>query len=525
MSLFGLAPATFALGALLLAGGLALLHLLRVRLRSVEVDTLLFFRLAGALQKPRVLPGRPARWFAFVLALLVALAAWLAMAEPRSGLQDASRFLVVEPDQQSGEARLEQVRSLALAGLGPRGAILAATLPPTLLLAAGEPANVLEARAAALQTTATALGERAAWQSIGDRRLAGDEVVWLGARPALAEFPVVHAPVARAPVGVVRGLRWQRAAGTGPSLLLQWEGDAVPVELRVGDTVTAAGMTKVGAGELLLGPVAVPANGAPLRCAIGTAAAFVVPWPTTTPLRVHVDPSLPVDLAIALASILEADEELVEAPEATAEVVVSAQDVPEDARPRLVLLAGHGGGARLAVNTAAAPVACSLRDRQPRDAGALPELPGARVWIADEAQGGALAAATSSTNRRIWIVDWLLRPRTHADVPLLLLTSLRALGDREASSMVALAGQPLAVPAAFPAALAAGALLPVDSVLPLHERTSAGLAIASPVAAISGSQPTLAAIGGDGSWVPWLLSLLVLLLAVDAMLFHRGRLP
>jgi hypothetical protein len=35
----------------------------------------------------------------------------------------------------------------------------------------------------------------------------------------------------------------------------------------------------------------------------------------------------------------------------------------------------------------------------------------------------------------------------------------------------------------------------------------------------------LAERGDSGSWVPTLLLLLVLLLTVDAVLFHRGRLP
>jgi hypothetical protein len=526
MTLFGLAPATFLLGALVLTAALGLLHLLRVRLRSVQVDTLLFFRLAGALQKPRVLPGRPARWLAFALALLVALAAWLAMAEPRSGLAGASRFVVVEPDLRDGDARLEQARSLAAAGLGPRGAIVASTLPPTLLLAAGEPANALDARAGALRTAASALGERAAMQALGDRRTASDEVVWLGAQPpAVAEFPVVHEPVARAPVGALRGLRWQRDAGAGATLVLQWDGSEVPVELRAGAVVLATAVTTAGTGEVRLGPIDPPEAGAELRCTIGGADAFVVPWPDLTPVRVHLEGSLPVDLAVALTALLEADATLAAAPDTTAEVIVGVADAPGDARPRLVLSAGRGDGPRFAVNTLAAPVRCSLRDRQPRDAAELPPLAGARVWIADEVRGGALAAATvADGQRRVWIVDWLLRPRTHADVPLLLIESLRALGGRDAVPL-RIAGQALAVPAVFPVASTRGALLPVDGVLPMHSAQQPALTVPVPSTALPMTHPTLAAIGGDGSWVPWLLLLLVLLLAVDAMLFHRGRLP
>ena len=128
MTLFGLSPAAFAVGLAALFGGVALLHLLRVRLRRVEVDTLLFFQLAGALRQPRVLPGKPARWLSLLLAALAVFAAWTAFAEPRAGREAPSRVVVVEPAAgELREQRLQTVRELvAQGGLGPRGAVLAA---------------------------------------------------------------------------------------------------------------------------------------------------------------------------------------------------------------------------------------------------------------------------------------------------------------------------------------------------------------------------------------------------------------
>jgi hypothetical protein len=75
MNFFGLSPAAFAIGALVAAGALAVLHLLRVRLRRQEVDTLLFFRAAAAVQRPRSLLAKFSRPLAYLFGLLLLLTA------------------------------------------------------------------------------------------------------------------------------------------------------------------------------------------------------------------------------------------------------------------------------------------------------------------------------------------------------------------------------------------------------------------------------------------------------------------
>ncbi|MBM4060567.1 MAG: hypothetical protein FJ265_05660, partial [Planctomycetes bacterium] len=492
MTLFGLSPAAFWLGAGALAAGLLLLHLLRVRLRAAEVDTLLFFRLAGALQKPRVLPGRPARWLAFALALLALLAGWSAVAAPRSGLDAPSRFVVVEPGRDDAAARLRQARELAAAGLGPRGAVFAATLPPVLLLAAGEPAAALDARAVALDTLASPRGEVEALGAAGARLRPGDELLWLGAAEPATAHGAVHVPVASAPRAALRGVRWQRDGGGRRTLVLALDGAETAAELRLGEVVLARSTAPAGAGELRLGPVELPGGTAEVQCVLaGAAAPLPVPVPAGPPLRVHVDPALPAPLAEAIAALLQADPELEPAAGAAADVVVAGTAAP-DGPPRLVLTAGAGGGPRRAVATAASPVDLSLRDRARRDAAALPDLAGARVWIADAAQGGALVAATADAGRLcVHAVDWLLQPATHADVPVLLSAALRALGGRP-ELPCGIAGQPLAVPAAFPVPAVRGALLPVDGALPVPPpaRVLAVPFAAEPVAAPAAPLPS-----------------------------------
>ena len=97
MSWFGLSPTALLIGAAVLAAVAVALHLLRVRLRHVEVDTLLFFRLAGTVRQPRSLPGSPSRWLSLLLLLLALASAWTALGDPRSGQDAASRMVVVEP--------------------------------------------------------------------------------------------------------------------------------------------------------------------------------------------------------------------------------------------------------------------------------------------------------------------------------------------------------------------------------------------------------------------------------------------
>ena len=538
MNLFGLSPLWFALGAAALAGALLALHLLRVRLRRVEVDTLLFFRLAGAVQKPRVLPGRPARWWAFLLALLALLAGWSAVAEPRVGLAQASRFVIVEPSDVDAPARLARAAEFA-AALGPRGRVVAATWPPQPLLVADEPIAMLAERGERLRAPATAAGRSAAFAGLADAWQPGDELLWLGAETAASFEPQsVHVPVGAVPAVALRDLQWRRGEAGEATLVVVGDGE-LRGELRSAGQVLAQA---AGGGRIELSLPTVPSGTADVELVLaGLAQPLVVPLPSAAPRRVAVAADVPGAVRLAVEAVLAVDGELVPADgDADADVLVVAGERRADPRPQLVVDPGVGDGHRRPQLLAASPAACSLRDRERRAASALSPRTWRSVWIADAAQGDALAAAEVVDGRcRVHVVDWLLEPVTHADVPLLLVAALRELGNVPAD-LLAVVGQPLRLPAGFGAPTAAGEVVGGTSptVFATAGRQTVAFAagarqlhVLAPTAApralpaVAASPAPTTAVGGSGSLALWLLLVLFSLLVVDAVLFHRGRLP
>ncbi|MBL8724606.1 MAG: hypothetical protein JNK49_11195 [Planctomycetes bacterium] len=535
MNWFGLSPAVLGLGAVALVAGIAALHLLRVRLRTVEVDTLLFFRLAGAVQRPRVLPGRPARLLAFLLALLAALAAWSGLGAPRIDSSAASRLVVVEPDLGSAGARLAAAQRLVAAGLGPRGAVVAATLPPQVLWSAGEPFEALATRHAVLEVPPSGLGAATALQAAQARCRGDDEVVWLGHAVPPSARSVTVVPVAAAVPFVLRHLRWQRQPDGAYVLSLAVQaapGAPRPLAVRAAGEELAAGVLSAGCGEIALGPFALPKGITAVECAVAGAAPLSVPVPELPPVRVFAD-GLPADVQAALWAVVAGDVGLQRAAQASeAEVVVAAADDPADPRPRLVVSAGTGAAALQAIPTAEAPVSLSLRDRRSEGAPTLVARSGAVAWCIDAASGAPLVQAAAAPAPRVEVVAWLLQPATHADVPVLLATALHGLAGRP-NAQVAGRGQPLRVPAVLPVAAARGAILPAEGSLPRHLVEAATTAqaplgpvlSAAPVVDPTARPPELAPRGGDGALAGWLFGLFLLLLLVDALLFHRGRMP
>lgn len=560
MTFFGLSPAVFAVGLAALLAGVALLHLLRVRLRRVEVDTLLFFQLAGSLRQPRVLPGKPARWLSLLIAALAVGAAWLAFAEPRAGLEARSRIVVVEPAAgELRDQRLAAVREIvADGGLGPRGAVLAAGPSPTVLLAADEPVEALDVRSHDLPTAGGKADAVAALRAAQDRLGAGDEIVWVGARaPRIAStVPVVERTRGRDAAIELRDVQWVRA---GENAWIQLDVTA-PAGARAslfdaGGAEVASATFAAAPQQVLLGPVSATAGALRLRLAAENGAHEVeLPAPPAEPLRVFVAADLPAGLAAALRTLCDVDPELELAPSADGAHVLVTDARDAAPRPTLSLETGVGGGERLAQCAATSPLALSLRDRAHADAAALAPSPASvatTVWVEDLAQGAPLALAERPADgagagagaARVRIVQWLLQPATHADVPALLAGALRMLDDRQVRRF-AIAGMPTRLPAPH-ASLPLADALPVDGsyVLPLAarvardatdttERTAHGsvaVHVLTAPAAASAEPPAAEtppdAMGGDGSFVPWLLLLLFALLAVDAFLFHRGRLP
>ncbi len=549
MTLFGVSPLVFGMVAVALAAVVSALHLLRVRLRRVDVDTLLFFRLAGSVRQPRVLPGRPARWLAWLLATLAALAAWAAVADPRVDLQAPSRVVVLEPAPPGAvwEARLAALHEVLRGGLGPRGAVLAAAAPPLLLLRADEPRRALAERLRALPERAATGTAVAALIRAADQLGPADEVLWIGGPPPAVELPVPLRAVLRGDVAplVVHGARWQRVAGAPPSLVITVTAVAGgEAALRTGEGEVQAELLP-GFGEVTLGPlVAPPAPAAVPRLLLRAGATQLgcdVPFPAAAPLRVFLAADLPADLREVVAAAIAVDDELAPAADAgDADVLVAATDAVDE-RPRLVLTPGEGGGPRLAVLAGTAPLELSLRDRTRRDASALPLSPaeaGVTPWVMDAAAGGVLVAATRhDQRRRVHVVDWLLAPQTHADVLPLLVTALRALGGRP-EAVLAGVGEPWRRPAAW-ADGAIGGALPVAgafrAVAPPGRGewrgqgdtfTVIGLPAAAPVAADAPDDPVdVAPFGGADQLLPWLLLVLLLVLAADGWLFQKGRLP
>jgi hypothetical protein len=542
MSLFGMSAMAFWLGLLGLAAGLFGLHLLRVRLRRVEVDTLLFFRLAGALQKPRVLPGRPARLLAYLLGLLVLGLAWLTVAAPRSGLGAPSRLVVVEPASLTaggGDAAaatgLATAMELQQAGLGPRGAIHAAVMPPALLYAAGEAPGLLAARWQVLRQRVAAdagiaggtAASAAAAAAVAALARPGDELHWVGARlPAAAGNWRHHAsPV---PAGELLQAAWRSEPEGQHTLCLRLHGEAASYALRAGDTELARATAPAGLHELELGPVALPAGARSLSLhseAFAGALPLVAPKPAVRVAAL----ALPGEWQQLLAVVVAADPALEWVADASAAaVVVALADDASDPRPRLVLSAGLGDGPRRAVLPEGVPLPLSLRDQRRRAAAALPAVDGALVWVLDAEQGQPLVQAVPHPGAaRVQIVDWLLQPSTHADLPVLLSAALRELGG-VGQQLLPVPGQPTWQRTLLPQKATAGGQLPVAGAVPAHlQHAVPALGWRSAAAAVpAGTHAPLSdTIGGAGVWAPWLLACLLLLCLIDAILFHRARLP
>ncbi|MBK8099872.1 MAG: hypothetical protein IPK26_22450 [Planctomycetes bacterium] len=542
MSWFGLSPTALLIGAAVLAAVAVVLHLLRVRLRRVEVDTLLFFQLAGTVRQPRSLPGSPSRWLSLLLLLLALAAAWTALGDPRSGQDAASRLVVVEPAG-GDPSRLGRVHEVVLQGLGPRGVVVAATSPPTVLLTAGEPMAVLDERHARLPASGDPEGGRAALTLFEETASSWDQLVWLGSTPPPTGVrDIVWVPPDRAADAVVTGLRWEREDDVLWHLVVEHESATpVRVELRTGEQVVASQEAVAGRSSSRLGPLAAAANRAVLRLlsSVGTSE-IALPPPPTARLRIAVDGALPAAVRRAVDLLVASDPELEPVAPADAEVVVAAAD-RDDPRPHLVIAPGVGAAPRLPIVASPSPLALSLRDRRRASASALPPFAEAAIWVRDEGSGEALVAATANGRLRVFVVDWLLLPESHADVPILLRAALRQLGNWPRVEL-ATEQQPIVLRHGLPGAIQIdGVDLRSDSGLTTHAFTGSGehpivtaagrrtvhvLPARGPATGVvTAARPPMPALADGNGWLPVLLLVLLLAMLVDVFLFHRGRLP
>ncbi|MBK8975581.1 MAG: hypothetical protein IPM29_06620 [Planctomycetes bacterium] len=514
MILRGLSPTVLLAGLGVLAAVLLVLHLLRVRLRRETVDSLLFFRMLGQVQRPRMLFGLPSRWLAFVLALIASALLWGAAADPRLVPARPSRIVLIDSTAAAvavaddGRPLRDHYADRAVAmcdeaDLGPRGRVVAfgggdPTTGVRTVLDAGEPSALLEQRLRDLDVAGPPDTLWAALRSAVADLTPDDEVVVIGGPTVLpAAFdgvPVRHGGVATGRLETVGIARARFVPGEPTTLEVELLRDAdAPIEV----TLDFEGATPVTAHVPQASDdrsVPVRFDGLPLRAATGTLTVRVGVAPPRTahivlPDREPIAVFVAEDVPRAVHVLVEADERLALAPSRAAARIACTPGVPDAELPSLVITPGVGDPvARRPRDTRLAPdLPLSLRDRA-HDGTALPDDEAwDAVWLEDALTGAPLLAGRGATE--IHVVDWLLDSPTHRDVPLLLGWTLRRLGHVDDTVRIDVAQ----------AAIASGAP-PLD---PADDAPRPG-------------PPAIPAI---------LLGLALLLVAADAWLHARGRLP
>jgi hypothetical protein len=495
MNLLGLSPVAFAAGLAGLAGTLFVLHMLRVRLRRQRVDSLLFFRQVGAVHKPRVLLGLPARFWSFALGLALLAAAFTTFADPVDAADGPSRSVLVDTSHGVSSTLREELGAAALelargSGLGPRGRIIAFGEAPRTLWTAGEPADGFTEK---LRTLPTGGAPDAFWAGLRAATAnlrAGDAVVVLGG-PAV--LPASHAgvPITRGGFGqrtgaaVVAVQAEQRTDGRHLRVEASSGGGDVEVVARDGADVLASTTLRTAPSTTAwatLGPIdgdEHPGLAVELRAGDTVLTSAPLPLGRSEPARIHLAPGL----AACVRAAVEAEPrlELVDG-EANADIVVVAdltQDAGANELPRLAFVSGLGDSERAPRTTASNPLPLSLRDRR-RAGGSLPPGDG-DVWVEDATTGAALVRRS---DRGIDAVDWLLEDPTHRDVPALVCGALLA--------------------------LAPGGDMP---------RWRGGL----PPAADSAPAAGIGAVADPFPWAMVLLACALAALFADGWLHHRGR--
>ncbi len=504
MNLELLSPAALGAALAALAAGVLGLHLLRVRLRRVTVDSLLFFRMVGEVQRPRVLGGRPARWASLLLLLLAVAALALAAARPVDRGGDGPSQVLVVDWTRADDALVERATALAEHGLGPDGRVLAFAERCWTVLDAGEPPHLLDAR-----LDATEAGGSAAhlWNALEVARTgldAADRIVVLGGPeelpselagiPLVRELPFADAParprICRVMLDPRDGLHEVVDVATG--------GAALEVRLLVDGEVAATQRVASeprGATRVRLGPL--PETACTVRIELGDEPAGGLDALERTEVDRSPIPVLVADgLPTAITRAITADPRLTVADpdDARAALAVAATAHPE--LPTLVLVTGTEPDLdRQPRSTRDCPLPLSLRDRQTR-APAFTASDDEHVWIEDCAQGAALLTARNEDTapRSIRLAAWLLDDDAHRDVPVLVSGSLRWLAG----------------------VLESKPSTPRFSAAPVEPTDESGLATAD-ADAPSFDDPTDLGLA--------LLALALALLAADTWWFGRGRMP
>ncbi len=264
------------------------------------------------------------------------------------------------------------------------------------------------------------------------------------------------------------------------------------------------------------------------------------------PRRVRIDPAVPSVVATAVAS----DRRFIVASDGEAEaLVVMAETARSDPRsPMLVIEPGANARERRAVATSVLPLPLGTFDRTSTSGTRLDAQPGETTWVEDAFTTEPLVAARprrGDGGPQVRVVEWLLAPAAHRDVPILVCGALAMLTGVDRPARVT-AGQILALPA-----LATNPILVRGSetftVLPLggsyrfslHRPGSAVLddgvtsatveveaaAVTQRPAASSSTSHERGVVRDPVRLRTWLIAAALLALVLDIWLYRRGSVP
>lgn len=354
-------PAVIMAGAALLAAGLFALHRLRVRRDVVRVPTAMFWRMAVQAAPARVLHERFRHWLAYVLALAIGLALWLAAGGPErvagkdAPIQvfflDASAAMTAPGAFDSAKAALlADVRGVPAA----RRSVWLGDTGVTRLLAPGESLALLPARLSGLragawpsrypQWTATRLPADGGAQA--QVRYYGFASAFAAGRSPIRTSAGYLAPAIASNRGIVAlgaspadSGAWDKAdvlvAAAGTDGTTVGAGD---LHLRLGDAAISPVLQPAGAGRFLIRDL--PADGRTLAVSLGGSDGFAaddraaIRLPRRPRIRVAMLGAVPA----ALRGVVAADPALVSADAASADVLVRGAGAPAPVgRPALIL--------------------------------------------------------------------------------------------------------------------------------------------------------------------------------------------
>ncbi|WP_066721678.1 hypothetical protein [Sphingomonas pituitosa] len=561
---FGLGP--LLVGAMLIAGLLALLQRLRVQRQVVRVATTMFWRAAAQAAPARVLLERFRHWLAFLLILAIALTLWFAGARPSlipaAGSHLELFYLDASAGMTAGDRFAEARRALiADAGAVPaqRRAIYLGDPYGTRLLAPGEDLALLPQRLANVR--AGLFPSRfAAWAEAIRAQIDARRPITLHYYGTAAAFRAADAPAAVPRIAgyvgpPIRGNRGIVAIGAVPAASGAWDKADLVLRLAAAQGV-AAGIDqlvfrrngapfKPGPATASQGRIALrdmPADGSLIEVAFRDRDGFpaddrvALRLPERHPIRVALIGDLPATLRAVIAA--DSGMRIVSPQEAEVEVRGPAVTGSTRGKPAFILQPMDVRSAAFAVTDTASrtdlndaldqlglgqldatAIADSLHRPVSIESGMGP-VRTVSAWQALFDSGSSFAQSRTMPLFVARTLRWLASPQPWLPYAAAGGT-LVDLDGAGATGSAALAGRTPGGAIALPQAEDRGiAGLPVATSLTDIETTrGAGDILADTASAPAASGPALD--------LPFTLALVAaaLLLAVEWILFQRGRLP